>query len=236
MLTIVTLEHIFRVLIAGLCGVLIGYERRSRHKEAGIRTHFIVAVGASLMMVISKYGFTDMENWSNVSLDPSRVAAQIVSGVGFLGAGTIFMNKQKVKGLTTAAGIWATAGVGMAVGAGMYWLGIGVTLLILLVQFAMHGRGAPVLAARAHKLHVRLVNHTDPVENLLDVLEENEVHVIKLQSQTTEPTQNNSDIHDAHIQSEIELWMEIKFPASLKTSDILLILQSQPDVRMIQLE
>jgi len=109
----ITLEHILRVLIAGLGGAIIGYERSSRQKEAGIRTHFIVAVGSSLMMIISKYGFTDMGNWNNVSLDPSRVASQIVSGVGFLGAGTIFMNKQKVKGLTTAAGIWATAERGL---------------------------------------------------------------------------------------------------------------------------
>lgn len=236
MLTLITWEYILRVVVAGFCGALIGYERRSRHKEAGIRTHFIVAVGASLMMVISKYGFTDMGDWQNVSLDPSRVASQIVSGVGFLGAGTIFMNKQKVKGLTTAAGIWATAGVGMAVGAGMYVVGIGVTLLILLVQLIMHGRRIPVLGSRPHHLTVRLVNHTDPVENLLEVLEENEVYILKLISQTSEPTQSNSDIRDNHIRSDIELKLVIKFPASMKTSDILVLLHSQPDVRMINLE
>lgn len=232
----ITLEHILRVIIAGLCGAMIGYERRSRHKEAGIRTHFIVSVGAALMMVISKYGFMDMGNWENVSLDPSRIAAQIVSGVGFLGAGTIFMNKQRIKGLTTAAGIWATAGVGMAVGAGMYAVGIGVAALILIIQFAMHGHSSPAMSSRSHKLTVHLVNHTDPVENLLEVLEENSVQVQSIQSRTDEATQSNSDIHDHQLQSQIELVLEIKFPAAMKVADVLLIVQAQPDVRRVHLE
>jgi len=232
----ITLEHIFRVVIAGLCGAMIGYERRSRHKEAGIRTHFIVSVGAALMMVISKYGFMDMENWENVSLDPSRIAAQIVSGVGFLGAGTIFMNKQRIKGLTTAAGIWATAGVGMAVGAGMYAVGIGVAALILIIQFAMHGHSSPVMSSRSHKLTVHLINHTDPVENLLDVLEENSVHVESIQSRTDQATQNDTELHGPERVSEIELVLQIKFPAAMKVADVLLIVQAQPDVRGVRLE
>jgi len=108
-------------------------------KEAGIRTHFVVAVGASLMMVISKYGFQDQVGW-DVALDPSRIAAQVVSGVGFLGAGMIFMQRHTVKGLTTAAGIWATAGIGMAIGCGLYEVGGAVTLFLLAAQFLMHGR------------------------------------------------------------------------------------------------
>nr|WP_322924111.1 MgtC/SapB family protein [Paenibacillus sp. SGZ-1014] len=236
MLVWITIEHIFRVIIAGLCGAMIGYERRSRHKEAGIRTHFIVSVGAALMMVISKYGFIDMSNWENVSLDPSRIAAQIVSGVGFLGAGTIFMSKQRIKGLTTAAGIWATAGVGMAVGAGMYAVGIGVAALILIVQFAMHGHSSPVMSARMHKLTVHLVNHTDPVENLLEVLDENSVQVLSIQSRTEQATQSYDHIHSAELYSEIVIVLDIKFPAAMKIADVLLIVQAQPDVRRVHLE
>ncbi|MBJ8191627.1 MgtC/SapB family protein, partial [Bacillus cereus] len=118
-------DYLIRVMFAGLCGALIGYERKSRMKEAGIRTHFIVGIGAALMMVVSKYGFQDQTVWSNLSLDPSRIAAQVISGVGFIGAGMIFTQKNRIKGLTTAAGIWTTAGIGIAVRARMYGLGAG---------------------------------------------------------------------------------------------------------------
>ena len=103
-------ELFLRVIVASILGYMIGYERKNRDKSAGMRTHAIVALGAALMMVVSKYGFYDVEK-----VDSSRVAAQIVSGVGFLGAGVIFVRNNTVSGLTTAAGLWTTAGVGMAV-------------------------------------------------------------------------------------------------------------------------
>lgn len=101
------MEFLVRILLAGICGGIIGYERKSRNKEAGIRTHLIVASGAALIMIVSKYGFTDILGDKGIALDPSRIAAQIVTGVGFLGAGMIFMRKNTISGLTTAAGIWA---------------------------------------------------------------------------------------------------------------------------------
>ena len=99
------LELLVRLIVAGICGSLIGYERKNRLKEAGIRTHMIVALGSALVMIVSKYGFADVLLLHNYILDPSRVAAQIVSGIGFLGAGIIFVRKQAISGLTTAAGI-----------------------------------------------------------------------------------------------------------------------------------
>lgn len=134
-------QLVFRIIIAALCGIVIGMERRNRAKEAGIRTHCVVACGAALMMIISKYGFFDMLDYADpleLKLDPSRVAAQIVSGVGFLGAGIIFIQKKTVTGLTTAAGIWATSGIGMALGAGMYLIGIASTLILLSAQILLH--------------------------------------------------------------------------------------------------
>lgn len=113
-------------------GVLIGLEREYRAKEAGYRTHFLVALGSALMMIVSQYGFMDVLKTDLIRVDPSRIAAQVVSGIGFIGAGTIILQKQIVRGLTTAAGIWATSGIGLAVGAGMYAIGIAATLLVLL--------------------------------------------------------------------------------------------------------
>ena len=112
-------ELLLRIVVAAVMGYLIGYERKNREKSAGMRTHSIVCMGAALIMIVSKYSFRDIPDY-----DASRVAAQIVSGVGFLGAGVIFIRNNAVSGLTTAAGIWATAGVGMAIGAGSYFIGI----------------------------------------------------------------------------------------------------------------
>ena len=133
-------ELLCRIIIAGICGGIIGYERKNRNKEAGIRTHMIVALGASLIMIVSKYGFADILGDQGIALDPSRIAAQIVTGVGFLGAGMIFMRKNTISGLTTAAGIWATSAIGMSIGSGLYLLGIVTTVLIVVIQIILHGR------------------------------------------------------------------------------------------------
>ena len=124
-------DFVLRLLVAGILGAIIGLDREYRAKEAGYRTHFLVSLGSALIMIVSQYGFQDIIKENSVSLDPSRVAAQVVSGIGFIGAGTIILQKQIVRGLTTAAGIWATAGIGLAVGAGMYVIGIAATLLTL---------------------------------------------------------------------------------------------------------
>lgn len=127
-----SVDFVLRLFVAGMMGAVIGLEREYRAKEAGYRTHFLVAVGSALMMLVSQYGFSDILSgpW-NVRLDPSRIAAQVISGIGFIGAGTIILQKQIVRGLTTAAGIWVTAGIGLTIGAGMYRLGISATLLTL---------------------------------------------------------------------------------------------------------
>lgn len=133
-----------RLIVACLCGACIGYERSKRLKEAGIRTHLIVCCAAALMMIVSKYGFADLVNADGSffagarGADPARIAAQVISGVSFLGAGVIFHNGNSVKGLTTAAGLWATAGIGIAIGSGMYVIGIFATILIGVIQVVIH--------------------------------------------------------------------------------------------------
>lgn len=131
-------ELVVRLLVAAFCGFAIGYERKNRFKNAGIRTHMIVALGSALIMIVSKYGFFDILNLKNMALDPSRVAAQIVSGVSFLGAGAILVRHNNVNGLTTAAGVWTTAAVGMAIGAKLYIIGLSATVLVLCIQVLLH--------------------------------------------------------------------------------------------------
>ena len=124
------MEFIFRVFVAALLGGMIGFEREYRAKEAGLRTHFLVAMGSALFMIVSQYGFNAVLGTS-ITLDPSRVAAQVVSGIGFIGAGTIIFQKNVVRGLTTAAGLWVTAAIGLACGTGMYLAAMATTLLVL---------------------------------------------------------------------------------------------------------
>ena len=154
-----TAELVIRLIVAGVLGAVIGLEREYRAKEAGMRTHFLVAMGSSLIMVVSQFGFAE-----DLHYDASRVAAQIVSGIGFIGAGTIMMRKQFVQGLTTAAGLWVVAGIGMAIGGGLYIVGIAGTILTLL--------GLEVLQRIVQKLHVRrveLVFSTKSHDNLVRI-------------------------------------------------------------------
>ncbi len=126
--------YLLRIVVAVVLGFFIGWERKKRFKEASLRTHAIVSLGSALIMVISKYGFSDL----GTGFDGARLAAQVVSGIGFIGAGMIMYRKRAIHNLTTAAGVWATAGVGMAVGAGQYLIGVGATVLIVAIQYILH--------------------------------------------------------------------------------------------------
>lgn len=128
-----TTEFIIRIFVAALFGGLIGLEREYRAKEAGFRTHFLVALGSSLFMILSQYGFdTALNLLNNISLDPSRIASQVVTGIGFIGAGIIIFQKNVIRGLTTAAGLWVTSAIGLTCGAGLYILATATTILVLL--------------------------------------------------------------------------------------------------------
>ena len=120
-MNMITYEFVLRLFVAAMLGGVIGLEREYRAKEAGFRTHFLVALGSGLFMILSQFGFNDvLGHYEQVSLDPSRIASQVVTGIGFIGAGTIIFQKHVVRGLTTAAGLWVTSAIGMTAGAGMY--------------------------------------------------------------------------------------------------------------------
>lgn len=132
-------EILSRLLLAALFGGLVGLERERKSWAAGMRTHMMVCVGSALIMMVSSFGFADILGTANVTLDPSRVAAQVVSGIGFIGAGTILFTKQggTIRGLTTAAGLWTVAAIGLATGGGMYFAAIFTTALALIILWAL---------------------------------------------------------------------------------------------------
>lgn len=128
-------QIILRLILAAVLGSIVGLERERLDWAAGLRTHMLVCVGATLFMIVSTYGFMDVLGYPNsgIALDPSRVAAQVVSGIGFLGAGTIILRKEIIHGLTTAASLWAVAAVGLAVGGGLFVGAVATTILIVLI-------------------------------------------------------------------------------------------------------
>ena len=168
-------ELMIRVGLACILGWLIGNERKNRNKSAGTRTHAIVALGSALAMVVSKYGFMDMPDH-----DAARVAAQVVSGVGFLGAGIIFVRNNLVNGLTTAAGLWATASVGLAMGSGLYVIGIASALVLIVMQEITHKIAYFAKVASAGMIRMTLVQETDAIKNMRNFLEDFKIDVVSV--------------------------------------------------------
>ena len=156
------LVALLRVFIAGLFGLLVGFERKRRNKEAGLATHFIVAAASALFTCIS----TSIAAGTDAGVDGERIAAQIVSGVGFLGAGMIFFRRESLRGLTTAAGIWATAAMGMCIAMGQIIVATGALVMILLLQIILHSRHV-----RRNNIHMLLVKFTYTVENKEKLME-----------------------------------------------------------------
>ena len=214
------LDLLFRIFLAGICGGLIGYERNSRLKEAGIRTHLIVALGAALMMIVSKYGFADVTDLKGVALDPSRVAAQIVTGVGFLGAGMIFVRNQNISGLTTAAGIWATAGIGMAIGAGLYFLGVAGTALIVILQIMLHKDFKWLRFPVVEKIYIEVVDQGEGIALVQDVVKRSPLEVLSIKG---------SNLDNGRLRVELC----VKFPSGYDLTRLLNFLHDNPNVKSV---
>ena len=168
------LVALLRVLIAGIFGLIMGFERKRRQKEAGLATHFIVASASALFTCIS----TSIAAGTTAGMDGERIAAQVVSGVGFLGAGMIFFRRESLRGLTTAAGIWATAAMGMCVAMGQIIVAAGMLVLIIVVQTILHSKHI-----RRNNIHMLLVKFTYTKENESKLMENfgvNAFHRVKL--------------------------------------------------------
>lgn len=212
-------DWMLRIFIAALCGGAIGYERAVLRKSAGMKTHIVVAVASALFMIVSKYGFTDILYLHNISLDPSRIAAQIVTGISFIGAGTILVRREQISGLTTAAGVWATAAIGMAVGSGMYTVGILSTAFVFIVQILFHD---DVLSSKLIRhirfdIQIKAKNKPDILNIIHDALSANGVESISLKI---------LDIDDNHITLNADGTIQSK----LDENKIILALRKNTDI------
>lgn len=164
-----TLECFLRLALSAVFGGAIGVERELRLKEAGVRTHLIVSFASCMMMLVSKYGFNDVLDLPSVGIDPGRIAAGLVTAIGFLGAGTIFARSRGITGLTTAAGLWATVGIGMTTGAGLYAISAFGAAFIVIVQAVLH-RDHAILGHVAAAVFVCLDDTPDAPDRLLAAL------------------------------------------------------------------
>lgn len=216
-------EMILKLVLSGVLGALIGFERRSRSKQAGLRTHFVVAVGSALIMLVSKYGFQDFLQIPSVSIDPSRIAAQVVSGVGFLGAGTIIVEHQFVRGLTTAAGLWATAGIGIAIGAGMYIPGIGATVFIV-IGLEIFNR---IQKNSVHCLG-KVILSLEGINPVLDILKDSKIKISNIQV-NRHHNKNNKE-------SESKIVFRMYGVNHNQTKDIMVNISKIPCVKDVNIE
>ena len=206
------LEYLLRIFVAMILGMLIGNERKNRNKSAGMRTHALVALGSALMMVVSKYGFYD-----SVQGDGARLAAQVVSGVGFLGAGMIFVRHNLVSGLTTAAGVWTTAGIGLTIGSGMYFVGILSTVMMVLMQNICHKIPYFANVTSSGMIRMTVLNKPGVVEELEHHVSSFHVEIQSLQINKTE-------------KDKIKLELDVIYPHKLDKSKLLYSLAEREDV------
>lgn len=174
-----TYEIVIRLGCAAFCGALIGIERERKEWAAGMRTHMMVAVGSALYMIVSAYGFEEILKHPDVTLDPSRIASQVVSGIGFLGAGTIiFLRHGIIRGLTTASGLWTVAAIGLAVGGGMYWAALATTAIAITILWLLQ----PVEVLLFSRTNRNLLVHFDSIEDssaIIDSILQNEEYDIR---------------------------------------------------------
>lgn len=212
----IQLIYLLRIVLAAVCGAAIGYERESRFKTAGIRTHVIVSLASAMMMIISKYGFYDVVTHDSINLDPSRVAAGVVSAIGFLGAGIIFVHNQTVSGLTTAAGIWATVGVGMAFGGGMYIVGGFTTVLMILLQILLHRNFRFIKSAGVEQLTLKLKEGSN-FDSLADKLKDRKIDIVSAKIKRSED-------------GILTVKLSVKFPDAYRISDIISMVETMPEI------
>jgi putative Mg2+ transporter-C (MgtC) family protein len=176
---------LLRLSLALLLGACVGVERERGERAAGLRTYALVAIGSCLAMIVSAFGFADILGAHNVTLDPSRIAAQVVSGIGFLGAGTILLRKEIIKGLTTAAAIWVVAMIGLACGGGLLLAAIATTILTLAILTILQSlRGHIPRAPETHHLRIKVIAEPALLNHAYDICIQAKVNMEQIEVQT----------------------------------------------------
>ncbi len=200
-------EVVLRLILSALAGGIVGIEREANHSSAGLRTHILVTLGSTLIMLISMYGFQGM-GADHSGGEPARLAAQVVSGIGFLGAGTILRTGNSIKGLTTAASIWVCGGIGLAIGNGYYLGGLTTTAIVL---FALRGLGLilkRVFKSQYKLLVVQCKERLGLIGDIGQILGKNDIHIRDIKVNTDDNIEEDED-------NMIEIKFMLKLPSKI---------------------
>ncbi|MFD1137353.1 MgtC/SapB family protein [Paenibacillus urinalis] len=225
---------LLRLLLAMLMGGLIGLERERSNHAAGFRTHILVCLGSSLIMILSVYGFGDFVNEVNVRMDPARLAAAVITGVGFLGAGTILFTGKSITGLTTAASIWVVAAIGLAVGAGFYFAAVISTLLVLLNLWVFNKVERRYL--KTNKQHIITLSG-DSSPNLIEKISAfMEAEKIIIRKMTVSDLEVGPPGYRSELNLHVEVSLHVLVPNNFSTVDLVTRLQSCHQFRSISVE
>ncbi|MBS1749353.1 MAG: MgtC/SapB family protein [Bacteroidetes bacterium] len=214
-------EILIRLSLASLFGALIGLERQRKDWAAGMRTHMMVCVGSCLIMIVSTFGFSDILGADHVVLDPSRIAAQVISGIGFIGAGTILLLKQgTIRGLTTASGLWTVAAIGLATGSGLYFAAGATTVIALIILWALQ----PLEQAYSQKFKQKTLR-------IVTKLNVNNTAILKILLDNTD-----LKIHTLSVErDDEESVFQLKFDSTdlTKIEDVIVELKKNPSIMEI---
>ena len=209
----------FRLILSTLCGGIVGMEREFKRRSAGFRTHILICLGAAMTTLTSEFWLVYMRYY----LDAARLGAGVVAGMGFIGAGTIIVTRrQRVKGLTTAAGLWTIAIVGLAIGAGMYIVGVFATLMIIVLQVLLHKRLLFLEGPQSEQISITMERGLEPFQMLRDNLESINVQILEVK------TQKNKD-------DTVSLELAVRVDQSLTVTEILACFQENPYIRALDI-
>lgn len=230
-------EILIRLVIALVLGGIIGFEREQHNHAAGFRTNILVCVGACLMMLLSIYGFSEFVSEWNVRVDPARLAAAVITGVGFLGAGTILYTGKKISGLTTAASLWVVAAIGLAVGAGFYFASSAVTVMVILTLWLFNKLEQRFL--RSQKQYIVHVKCVDKPSLLQDVQKKLKAHGISLHKLSIGDSENDPVADDEHKSKnyiELTLYVDVERKADTALISFVHDLKQVEGIHWIQYE
>lgn len=212
-------DYIFSLLLAAICGTVIGIERSFRRKEAGARTHAILSLASALFMLLSKYAFAD----APLGADPTMIACQIVMGINFIGTGLVFNSRRATTGLATTAGVWGAAAIGMACGARMYLLGILATLLIVGLQLILNKLYLGDSTLIPQEIHITMVNTPNTWRLLQQKQQELGIDIVDMQTRRRE---------EHHL---VALTIHIRMRTQITTEDALHFMDQHKDIKELSI-
>lgn len=228
---ITNLELVLRMILAVVLGGLIGIEREWNNHAAGFRTHILVCLGSATIMLLSSYGFSQFVNEGNVRMDPARLAAQVISGIGFLGAGAILRNGNMIKGLTTAASVWVVAAIGLSVGAGFYTGALMCTFLVLISLFLLNKWEKHLLRNRRyHEVDIHIIDNPGSLGRIASIFGDYELQIVSLKMVPSEGAPDEGAMTPSmHMQFSLKIQKQEKLVTALEhiaAMDVVLSIES----------